>query len=224
MFFLLLSCQVMSTLHDPMDCFLVALHLPEFAQVPVHWIGEAIQPSHPLLPSSPSACYLSQYQGLFQWVSSSYQMDKYWSFSFILSPSNEYSGLISFKIDCFDLLPVQGALRSLLQNHNLKASILQHSAFFTVQLSQLYKTTGKTIALTIQTLCHQSNVSAFQHTVYVCHSFPAKRTSSDFMAAVTICSDFRAQEEEICHCFHLFPLYLPWSNGAGCHDLSLFVI
>ena len=76
LFFLLLSCQVMSTLHDPMDCFLVALHLPEFAQVPVHWIGEAIQPSHPLLPSSPSAFYLSQYQGLFQWVSCSHQVAK----------------------------------------------------------------------------------------------------------------------------------------------------
>ena len=63
---------------------------------------------------------------------------------------------------------------------------------------------------------------AFQHSVYVCHSFPAKKQTSDFMAAVTICNDFRAQEEEICHCFHPFPFYLPWCDGIGCHDLSIF--
>ena len=76
---------------------------------------------------------------------------KYWSFNFSISPSNEYPGLISLKIDCFDLLPVQGTLRSLLQSHSSKASILQCSAFFMVQLSQLYMTTGKTIAFIIQT-------------------------------------------------------------------------
>ena len=74
---------------------------------------------------------------------------KYWSFSFSISPSNEYSGLISFRIDCFDLLVVQGTLKSLLQHHSSKASILQRSAFFIVQLSHPYMTTGKTIALTI---------------------------------------------------------------------------
>ena len=76
---------------------------------------------------------------------------KYWSFSFSISPSNEYSGLISFRIDWFDLLTVQGTLKSLLQHHSLKASVLQHSAFLMVQLSHLHMTTGKTIALTIWT-------------------------------------------------------------------------
>ena len=76
---------------------------------------------------------------------------KYWSFSLCISPSNEYSGLISFKIDWFDLLAVQETLKTLLQHHNSKASVLQHSAFFMVQLSHPYMTTGKTIALTIQT-------------------------------------------------------------------------
>ena len=76
---------------------------------------------------------------------------KYWSFSFSISPSNEYSGLISFSIDCFDLLAVQGTLKSLLQHHNSKASILRRSPFFIVQLSHPYMTTGKTIALTRQT-------------------------------------------------------------------------
>ena len=76
---------------------------------------------------------------------------KYWSFSFIISPSNEYSGLISFRMDWLDLLAVQGTLKSLLQHHSSKAAILQNSAFFTVQLSHPYMTTGKTIALTRQT-------------------------------------------------------------------------
>ena len=86
---------------------------------------------------------------------------KYWSFSFSISPSNKYSGLNSIRVVWFDLLAVQGTLKSLLQHHSSKTSILECSAFFTVQLSHLYMTTGKTIALTIQTFCWQSNVSAF---------------------------------------------------------------
>ena len=86
---------------------------------------------------------------------------KYWCFSFSISPSNEHSGLISFRIDWLDLLAVQGTLKSLLQHHSTKASILQCSAFFIVQLSHPYMTTGKTIALTKMDLCWQSNVSAF---------------------------------------------------------------
>ena len=88
------------------------------------------------------------------------QRPKYWSFSFSISPSNEYSGLISFRMDWFDLLAVQGTLKSLLQHHTLKASILWHSAFFMVQFSHLYMTMGKTIAL-LMDLCQQSDVSAF---------------------------------------------------------------
>ena len=88
---------------------------------------------------------------------------KYWSFSFSISPSNEHPGLTSFRMDWLDLLAVQGTLKSLLQHHSSKASILRCSPFFTVQLSHLYMTTGKTIALTRQTdLCWQSNVSAFE--------------------------------------------------------------
>ena len=114
--------------------------------------------------------------------------------------------------------------RSLLQHHSLKASILWHSAFFMAQFSQPYVTTGKTIALTIQTTVSRV-MSVFQHTVWVCHCFPAKKQlPSDFTAAVTVRSDFGAQEEEICHYFHLSPFYLPCSNGAGCHDLSFFNI
>ena len=122
-------------------------YLPEFVQIHVHWVSDAIQESHPLSPTSPLALNISQHQGLFQRI----RWPKYWSFSFNISPSSEYSGLNSFRIDWFDLLSVQGTLRSLLQHHNLKASILQHSAFFLIWLSHPYMTTGKTIDLTIWT-------------------------------------------------------------------------
>ena len=96
-------------------------------ECPLTGVGDAVQPSHPLL-----------------WP-------KYWSFSFRIRPSNEHPGLISFQMDCLDLLAVQGTLKSLLQHHSSKASVLQHSAFFIVQLSHPYMTTGQTIALTRRT-------------------------------------------------------------------------
>ena len=140
------------TLCDCMDCstpgFPVLHYLLEFAKIHVHWVGDAIQPSHPLSSPAPPAFSLSQHQGLFKWVSYSHRWPKDWSFSFSISPSNEYSGLISFRVDWLDLLAVQGTLKSLLQHHSSKASILQHSAFFLVQLSHPYLTAGKTIALT----------------------------------------------------------------------------
>ena len=145
-----------------MDCSMpgspVLHYLPEFAQIHVRWVGDAIQPSHPLLPPSPFAFNLSQHQSLSSESALHIKWSKNWSFSFSISPSSEYSELISFKIDWFDLLAVQETLKSLLQNHSLKASILWSSAFLIVQLSHPYMTTGKTIALTI-VLCLQSNVS-----------------------------------------------------------------
>ena len=140
------------TLCDPMNRSTPGLpvhhQLPESTQTHVHCVSDAIQPSHPLSSPSLPALNLSQHQGLFIRVSSSYQMDKYWSFSFNISPSNEHPGLISFRMDWLYLLSVQGILKSLLQHHSSKASILGHSAFFIVQLSYPYMTTGKTIALT----------------------------------------------------------------------------
>ena len=106
-----------------------------------------------------------QHQVLYQWVSSLHQWPNYWTFSFKISPSEEYSGLISFRIDWFDLLGVQGTLKSLLQHHNSKASILRHSAFFMVQLSYLYMTIGKTIALTICTFVGKVMSPAFEYAV-----------------------------------------------------------
>ena len=122
--------------------------LLEFTQTQIHQVGDAIQPSHPLPSPFPPAHNPSQHQSFFQWVNSSHEVAKDWSFSFSIIPSREHPGLISFRIDWLDLLAVQGTLKSLLQHHSSKASILQCSAFFTVQLSHPYITTGKTIALT----------------------------------------------------------------------------
>ena len=134
---------------DLMDCsmpgFPVCYQLLAHAQTHVHQLGDAIQPLHSLSSPSPPAFNLAQHQGLFQWISSSHQVAKYWSFSFSISLSNEYSGLISFRMNWLDLLAVQGTLKSLLQHYSSKASILRHSAFFIIQLSHPYMTTGKTI-------------------------------------------------------------------------------
>ena len=123
-------------------------HLPEFTQTHVHRVSDAIQPSHPLSSLSLPALNLSQHQGLFRWVCSSHQVAKVLQFQPQHHPSNEHPGLISFRMDWLDLLAVQGTLKSLLQHHSSKASILWRSAFFIVQLSHPYMTTGKTIALT----------------------------------------------------------------------------
>ena len=154
--------QSCPTLYDPIDCrmprFPVYHQLLEFTQNHVHRVGDAIQPYHPLLSPSSFAFNLSQHQGLLQWVSSSQRWPKYWSFSFNISLSNEYSGLISFRMDWLDLLAVQGSLKSLLQHHSSKALILQCSAFFIVQLSHPYMTTGKTIALTKHMIKNVTNL------------------------------------------------------------------
>ena len=132
---------------------------------------------------------------------------KYWSFS--ISPSNEYSGLISFKIDWFDFLVVQRALESLLQHHSSQASILRCSAFFMVQISHSYMFTGKTIALNIQTLVSKVMSLVFDMlSGFVTAS--KEQASFNFKAVVTVCSDFGALENKIYHCFQFSPFYLPW--------------
>ena len=130
-----------------MPGFFVHHQLPQLAQTHVHLVGDAIQPFHPLLSPSLPAFNLSQ-QVFSNESVLCIMWPKYWSFSFSINPSNEYSGLISFRIDWLDLLAVQETLRSLLQHRSSKASILQHSAFFIAQLSHPHVTTGKTLALT----------------------------------------------------------------------------
>ena len=146
-----------------MDCSIPGLsvphHLPEFAQVLVHCVGDAIQPSYPL--GCPLLTVPAVFPSIRDFSNESavhIRWPKCWCFS--INPSSEYSGFISFKIDWFDLA-VQGTPRSLLQHHSLKASILWHSAFFMVQLSQPYMTTGKTIALIVGTFVSRVIVKAF---------------------------------------------------------------
>ena len=127
---------------DPMDCsttgFPVLHNLLEFVQIHVQWVYDATQPSHALSPPSSLPSIFLSIRIFSNMSALCIRCPKYWSFSFSISPSNEYSGLISFRIDCFGLLAVQGTLKSLLQHHSSKASILRHSAFFRVQLSDLY--------------------------------------------------------------------------------------
>ena len=189
--------QSCPTLCDPMDCSTpgspVLHYLPKLAQTHVHWVSDAIQPSHSLSPPSPPAFNLYQHQGLFQWVSSSHQVTKvlelqlqHQSFQWIL---NEYSGLISFRIDWLDLLAIQGTLKSFLQHDSSKASILWRSVYFMVQLTSLHDY-WKNHSFDYMDLCRLSDVSAFSYAIWICRSFSSKeQVSVNFMAAVTVCSD-----------------------------------
>ena len=132
---------------------------------------------------------------------------KYWSFSFNISPSNEHPGLISFRMDWLDLLAVQGTLKSHHQHHSSKVSILWCSAFFRVQLSHPYTTT-KTIGLTRRTFVNKV-MSLLFNTLYRLVLTFLPRSKHLFMAAITICSDFGAPQNKVCHCFYCFPIYSP---------------
>ena len=175
----------------------------EFAQTHVHWVGHAIQPSHPLSSPSPPAFNHSQHQGLFLHI----RWPKYWSFSFNISPSNKYSGLISFRMDWLNLLAVQGTLKSLLQHHSSKASILQHSAFFIVQLSHLYMTTGKTITLTGQTFVGKVISRLFNMLSRLVITF-LPRSKHLFISWLQSPSAVILEPPKIkSHCFHCFPIH-----------------
>ena len=134
---------------------------------------------------------------------------KYWSFSFNISHSSEHPGLISFKKDGLDFLAVQGTLKSLLQHHSSKASIFRCSVFFTVQLSYPYMTIGKTIALTRRTFVDKVMSLLFNMLSRLVITFLPRSKCLNFVAAVTIYSDFGAQKNKGSHCFHCFPIYLP---------------
>ena len=131
--------------------FPVLHYILEFTQTHIHWVSDTIQPSHPLSPPFPLPSLLPSIRVFSSELALQIRWLKYWSFHFSISPSNEYSELISFRIDRYDLLAVKGILKSLLQHHSSKASILQCSAFLTIQLSHPYMTPGETIALTMWT-------------------------------------------------------------------------
>ena len=137
-----------------------------------------------------------------------HQVGIYWSFHFNISPPNKYSGLISFRMDWLDLLAVQGTLKSLLQYHRSKASILWLSAFFRVQVLHAYMTTGKTIALTRLTFIGKVTSLLYIMLSRFVITFLPRSKRLLIMAAVTICSDFGAPQNKVWHCFHCFSIYL----------------
>ena len=147
---------------------------------------------------------------------------KYRSFSFSISPSNEYSGLISFRIDRFDLA-VQGTLKSLLQHHSSKASTLWCSAFFIVQLSYSYMTTGKTITWTRWTsVCKVMSLPFNMLSRFVIAFLPRNKHLLISWLQLPSAVILEPQNNKVCHCFHCFPIYLPWSDGIECHSLIFF--
>ena len=146
---------------------------------------------------------------------------KYWSFSFSISPANEYSGLISFRMDWFDLLAVQGTLTSLLQYHSSKTSILWHSAFFIiVQLSHAYMTIGKTIALTRWTFVGKVMSLIFNMLSRLVIAFLPRSKCLLISQLQSLSAVILEPKRIVSHCSHCFPICLPWSDGTGCHDLS----
>ena len=153
------------TFCNHMNCsmpdFSVLHYFPEFTQTHVHWVSDLIQPYHPLLTSSPLALNGPSIRTFSSESALHIRWPEYWSFSFSISPFNEYSGLISFRMDWLNLLEDQGTLKSPLQHYSSKASILEHTAFFMVQLSHLCMTTGKNHSFDNMDLFQQSDVSAF---------------------------------------------------------------
>jgi len=139
-----------------------------------------------------------------------------------ISPSNASSGLISFRMDWLDLLAVQGTLKSLLQHHSSKASILWSSAFFIVQLSHPYMTTGKTIALTRWTFVGKVMSLLFNMLSRFVIAFLPRSKCLYISWLQSPSAVILEHPKLVSHCFHCFPIYLPWSDGTGCHDLSFF--
>ena len=206
-----------------MDCSISGFpshhHLLELAQTHVHRVGNAIQPSHPLSFPSPPASIFPSITGFSSESVLHIRWPKDWNFS--INPSNEYSGLISFQSDWFDPLAVQGTLKSILQPHSSKTSILWCSVFFMVQLLHPYITTGKTIALTRWTFVSKATsllLSALSR--FVITFLPKSKSVliSWLQSQSTGILDPRKIKSVIFFCF--FPFYLPWSDGTGYHDLS----
>ena len=185
---------------------------------------ELVMPSNHLILCHPSpslpAFNLSQHQGLSNESALCISWPKYWNFSLSLSPSNEYSGLISIRIYCFDFLVVQGTLKSLPPHHSSKASIFWHSAFFMVQLSHPYMTTGKTIALTRRTFVGKVMSLLFNMLSRLVITF-LPRSKCLLIAWIQSLSAVILELKKIKSItVSTFPIYLPWSDGTGCHDLN----
>ena len=203
----------------------VQQQLLESTQTHIHWVDDAVQPSHPLLSSSPPALNLSQHQGLFQWVSSSHQVAKVLEFpasTSVLPMSIRdwfplgWIGLTSLQSN----LAVK-TLKSLLQHHSSKALILWCSAFFMVQLSHPYMPTEKTIALTRLTYVFKVMSLLFNMLSRLIIAFlpRSKHLLISWLQSPSAVLLWPPQNK-VSHCFHCFPIYLAWSDGTGCHGLS----
>ena len=212
-----LDAQLCPTLCSPMDCSTPGFHvhhqLLEPTQTHVHWVGDAI---HHLILCRPLLLLPSIFPSIRVFSNESalrIRWPKYWNFNFNISPSNEHPGLISFRMDWLDLLAVHGTLKSLLQHHSSKASILQHSAFFTVQLSHPYTTTGKTIALPRQTFDGKIMSLLFNMLSRLVITFLSR---SKYLGCSHHLQWFwNPPKNKVSHRFHCFPIYLPWSDGTG---------
>ena len=193
----------------------------EFTQTHANWVGDAIQPSHPLSSPSPLAFSHSQIEVFSNESVLCIRRPNDWSFSFNVSPSNEYSGLISFRMNWMDLLAVHGTLKSLPHNHSSKASILHHSAFFMVQVSHPYTTTGKTTALTRQTFVGKIMSLLFNMLSRLVVTFLPRSKSLliSWLKSPSAVILEAPPQNKVCHCFHCVPTYLPWTDGARCHYL-----
>ena len=208
------------TLCDPVECsmpgFSVRHQLLELAQTPVHCVGDAIQPSHPLLSPSPPAFNLPQHQGLFQWVSSLHQVAKVLELQ-LQHQSFQYSGLISCRMDWWISLQFKGLSRV------FSSTTVQKHQSFHAQLSlrsnsHIHTSPGKTIALIKWTIVSKVMSLFFNMLFKVSHSFSSK--IFEFHGCRHHLQWFWSPRNKVCHCFHCFPIYLPWSDRIGCRDLS----
>ena len=195
--------------------------LPEPTQTHVHWVGDAIQPSHPLSSPSPTVLNLSQHQGLLKWVSSSHQLAKVLELqlqhqSFQWTPRTDLlqHGLVGSPYsprDSQESSPTP-------QFKSINSSV--HSFLYSPTLTSIQDYWKKTTALTRQIFVGKVMSWLFNMLSRLVTTFcPRSKHLFNFMAAVTICSDFRAPKYKVCHCFHCFPIYFPWSDGTRCHDL-----
>ena len=207
-----------------MDCsmpgFPVHHQLPELTQIHVHWVGDAIQPSYPLSSPSPHAFNHSQNQGLFQWVSSLHQVTKDWNFSFSISPSNEYSRLISFSMEWLDLLAVQGTLKNLLQHHSSKASIIWVLNFlYSPALTSIHDY-WKTKTLTRLTFVGKVMSLCFNMLSRLVITFLPRSKHLLISLLQSPSAVILEPKKWSLSLFPLFPNLFEWSDGTRCRDLS----
>ena len=200
-------------------------HLPELTQTRAHWVSDAIWASNPLSFSSPSAFNLSQHQGLFQWVGSLYQVDKVLKLQLQQHPSNECSGLISFRMDSWSSLQSSGLSRVFSSTTVQRHQFLQCTAFLLAQLSHPYMTTGKTIGLTRRTFVGKGMSLLFNMlSRFVIAFLPRGKCLLIWWLQSLSAVILGSPQNKVSHCFYYFPIYLPWRDGTRCHDLLFLIV